>query len=243
MDKELKRQIKEDEVLTGAGQAWAWIKTHEEQVRLGAIVGALVLAIGVAFWWFQQSRSQAAARAFSEALATFEARVGDLPPNTPPPAPGTHFTSAAEKFNKAQVAFDGVAARYGSSPAGRRALLYGALCRLELGKHDEARKALEGLVTSREPGVGDQARLALADLHARSGAVDKAVEVYSQLADDPATTLPRDFVLMSLAGVLEDAKRPAEAGKWYQRVAQDYPESVLASEAQRRMEYLKTPVG
>jgi hypothetical protein len=242
LDKELKRQIKEDEVLTGAGKAWAWIKVHEEQVRLGAIVAAVVVVIGVAFWWFQQSRNAAAAQAFSEALTTFEARVGELPPGSPAPAPGTHFTTANEKFTKALASFDGVVTRYGSFEEGQRATLYGALCRIELGRLDEARKALEGLTTNRTPGVGDQARLALAGLHARSGAIDKAVEVYSQLADDPRTTVPRDFVLMSLAGVLEDAKRSAEAGRWYKRVAEDYPESALASEARRRQEYLKSPV-
>ncbi len=242
MDKELKRQINEDEVLTGAGRAWAWIKAHEEQVRLGVIVAAVVVAVGGAFWWFQQSRNEAAESAFAAALVTFDAPVGELQPNAPPPAPGTRFATAAEKFGKAQVAFDGVAARHGALAAGKRATLYAALCRVELGKLDEARKTLETLASSREPVLADQARLALAQVHARSGAIDQAVAVYSQLADDPNTLLPRDFVLMSLAGVLEESQRLAEASKWYERVAQDYPESASASEARRRFEYLKTPV-
>ena len=167
--------------------------------------------------------------------------AAELPPGADKPA-GLQFATAAEKYQKAAAAFDGVERRYGSLPAGRRARYYAALCRIELEDYAEAEKALDRLVaesdrSSLESGL---ARLTLADLHRRRGETDKAVAAYRQLVDDASLAVPRDHVLMSLAGTLEDARRVKEARASYRRLTEEFPASVFLSEARRRADDLQT---
>jgi hypothetical protein len=240
LKRELKQKIKEDEFKSGLEHAIEWVQAHAEQVRLGAaavLVAAAVLG-GVAY--VRSQRTQEARRAFADALETFEAPVkGELPEGQA--AAGIVFASAEEKYRKAAAAFDGLERKYGTRAEGLRGRYYAALCRIELGDHAEARKALTELAGRRDGLEPALARLALAELERRSGAVDKAVEAYRQLADDAALPLPRDQALMSLATILEDAQRNAEASAAYQRLADEYPESPYASEARQRARYLREP--
>jgi lipopolysaccharide biosynthesis regulator YciM len=84
------------------------------------------------------------------------------------------------------------------------------------------------------------ARLALADLQKRRGALDKAVDAYRKLTEDAALPLPRDYTLMQLAATLEEAQRASEARDVYRRLAEEFPASVYATEARQRAEYLET---
>lgn len=239
MKKELKRQIKEDQLVSGMGLVWRWLHARHDQLRVGGIVAIVVLAAVLGFSWFRSSRVQESEAAFAEALATFHAQVtAGQPAGTPPPA-GPSFATAEEKYAKALEQFDGVAARWGSLPAGPRAKYYGALSRLELGQVEPAREALAQLASSGDRPLAARARLALAAAQSRSGQSDKAVETLRQLADDDQVVVPRDYVLMTLASTLEDARRSGEAGAAYERVAQEFPESVFAAEARRRADYLK----
>jgi tetratricopeptide (TPR) repeat protein len=150
------------------------------------------------------------------------------------------FASASEKYKQAVSEMDGVARRYGSMDAGKRARYYAALGRLELGETAEAEKTLTELSTgdkaSLEPAL---ARLALADAYRRSGKVDQAVAAYQQMIDDANLAVPRDHVLMSLSHALEDAKRLPEAGASYRRLANEFPASPSAAEARERADYLE----
>ncbi len=239
MKKELKRQIKEDELVTGMSRAWVWVEQHRDQVRQGAIVAAAVLLGVAAFSWFRSGRTQESEAAFSEALLSFHAPVAASPePGAPPPG-GPSFTSAQAKYSKALEQFDGVFARWGSLPAGRRARFYAALCRVELGQGEAAQQAFDELIKSGDAGLVAQVRLAQAQAQARAGRVDQALAALRQLAEEPQELLPRDYALLALAGALEDAQRAGEAAQAYERLANEFPESVFAAEARRRADYLK----
>lgn len=239
MKKELKRQIKEDEFASGMGRIWAWMAAHHDRLRVGAMAAGVVLLAVLGFSWFRSSRAQESQAAFAEALATFHAQVtAGQPPGAPPPA-GPSFATPQDKYSKALEQFEGVVARWGSLPVGRRARYYAALSRLELGQAEAAREALAQLASSNERPLSAQARLALAAAQSRSGQSDKAIETLRQLADDPQAIVPRDYVLLTLASTLEDARRADEAGAAYERLAQEFPESVFAAEARRRADYLK----
>ena len=238
MRKELKDQIRQDELTTGLEQAAAWAARHRDELRIGGLVFLVLAGAALAITHVREQRLREGERALRDALTTFESPVAsELPPGAERPA-GQVFLSAEEKYKTAAAAFEGVARRYPSSTAGVRATYFGALSRLELGQYAEAEKALKEL---QERGAGlepDLARLALADCYRRSGQVDKAVEAFRSFASNPSASLPRDQALMSAAQTLEDARRFAEARAAYRQLTEEFPASVFAAQARARADYL-----
>lgn len=238
MKKELKKQIKEDEFLSGIEIAWKWFRENEKLARSGVIAAAVAIALAVGLSYFQGKRERGAAAAFDAAMRVYETPIAGETPGAPPSGV-VPFKEASEKYTKAAAAFDGVERSYPGQAVGRRARYYAALCRVELGDLAPARSALQALAGGSAGLETSLAKLGLADLERRGGAVDKAVEAYRALAEDATLALPRDYVLMALAGTLEEARRTEEAAVSYQNVYERYPDSVYAGEAQHRAAYLR----
>jgi tetratricopeptide (TPR) repeat protein len=243
LKKELKQQIKRDEFVSGIEHAASWANAHRGEVRIGLGVAAVVAAAAVALVYVQGNRAREAETAFREAVTIYQAPItAEIQPGADQPA-GQVFATAEEKYKTAAAAFDGVERRYGTLAVGERARYYAALCRVELNQYAEAEKALRAIASRKdntrlEPAL---ARLALAGLLRRQGQVDKAADEYRAIAGDGTLPVPRDFALMSLAGTLEDARRPAEAGAAYKRLTEEFPASVYAAEARRKAGFLQSP--
>jgi tetratricopeptide (TPR) repeat protein len=243
LDRELKKQIKEDEIVSGFQKAAGWASQHAHEVKLVGGIVLVVAAAAAAFGFYAGKRRQDAAAAFAEAFAVWKAPVvAELPPGSEPP-PGLTFASAQEKYKKAAADFEGIARRYPTLPAGRRARYLGAVARIELGEFAAAESVLQELVATGEARALEPAlaRLALADLHRRSGQLEKAIEAYRQYASDPNGAAPRDYALLSLGATQEEANKPADARASYQRLLEEFPASVYAPEARRRAEHLGMP--
>jgi tetratricopeptide (TPR) repeat protein len=241
-----RKQIKQDEFVSFVEHVTTWVSGHRDETRLTAVVVA-VLAIGAgSLYYFQHRQRQQAERAFSEALEAFQAPVTAEQPPGAAPASGPRFATANEKFTQAAALFDGVERRYGSLEIGRRARYYSALCRLQIGKLDEAAEALAALATDEgeHPLDAGLARLAQAEVHRLKGEADKAAEAYQRMIDDPQFAMPRDYALMSLASLYDGEKRYADARASYRRLYEEFPSSPYAAEARRRAQYLENaPAG
>jgi tetratricopeptide (TPR) repeat protein len=236
MKRELKKQIKQDEFVSWLDHTLTWLRAHEREAKMtGAIVLAVAVGwLGLSTW--TKARARAAEEDLAAALKTFHAEPGGQV---------KVFATAAERNRQAAQELAEVHRRYGSQPAGRRARYYEGLSRLELGQFDEAQKALSEVAAVRddEELAPALARLQLAELEQRRGRTDEAVKLYQQMADDASLTLPRDHVLMALSSTLENARRLPEAREAYRRLADEFPDSVYASEARRRADYLKPIAG
>ena len=134
--------------------------------------------------------------------------------------------------------------RYASLPVGGRARYYAALSRIEIGEMAEAEKALKEAAAQKGDGGLDSAlaRLALADLYRRTGQIDKAAQTYRDFAADTTVPYPRDFALMNLGSMLEQARKLAEAEVAYRRVVDEFATGVYSPEARRRLAYLQTAI-
>ena len=242
MDKEFKKQIKEDEFKSAIVHAFDWSKLHSAEVRITAVVAVILAFVLGAVAYFQGAQRKEAERGFAAAIETFRASV-----NTPGEAPvpeAKAFATAQEKYTQAAAAFDGLARKFPSRPEGLRARYLAALSRVEIGQYPEAEKTLGEIGADRRASALEPAlaRLALADLYRRSGQTDKAVTAFRELVADTTSAVPRDTALMSLAGTLEDAKRLAEARASYKRLSEEFPQSVYAAEARRRADRLASAV-
>lgn len=234
MKKSLKKQMKQDELVSGYASAGAWFGAHADQVKPMAI-GVLVLAVALGgLLYFRSERAQEAQRAFDEAHDLFSGAVGK-------PEEGAVAASKDEKFKKALAAFQGVADRYGSLAVGPRARYYSALCEIELGEREKAESILRELAERQRAGEAGPglAELALARIEQAPGKSDQAIARYGKLVDQQSKELPRDYVLMSLATALEDAGRFSEAAANFRRVVDEMPASPFADEARSRADYLK----
>lgn len=240
MKKDLRKQIKQDELVSGFEHAMVWFQAHRRESMVTALVVAVVGVLALSVTYYQGTRERAAAKAFSEALAIYHTDVQEDRPPGGPPAATPVYSDDREKFTKAAAAFDGIERRFSSLRIGQRARYYGALCRLEIGEGAPARKVLEELAARKDPGQIEPslARLALADLMRRGGEMDKALETYRAMADESGLPIPRDHVLMTLAGALEEARKLPEARSAYRRLREEFPSSPYAREAEQRAEYL-----
>ena len=242
MKKDLRKQIKQDELVTGFEKARAAVDSHLDELKIAGLV-LVVLAVGaLALRHFRGQRDRDAHEALAAALQTFRAPLpSEAAPDAPAPLAPSPFATEAEKYRKALGDFQGVERRYGSHPAAVRARYYGALCQIELTQYDEAEKALKELAAGREGNRLEPAlaRLAIADLQRRRGQIEQAVDTYKQIADDAAFGLPRDAALLSLAQLYEEAKRPADARAAYRQLIDMFPESAYVTEARRRVEFLQ----
>ncbi len=170
MKKELRKQIKQDELRTGLDHAVGWAGAHRDEVRV-TLIALLVLGLAaVGYGSYRSHRQASAEKAFDEALTIFHAPVVGEPDASL--SGETVYPSAAEKNRKAAAAFADVAGRYGSSATGRRARYYAALANREAGKAAEAEAELKALSSGGDDAPGEDegaperqlARVTLADV-------------------------------------------------------------------------------
>jgi TolA-binding protein len=237
MKKELRKQIKQDELRTGLDHAAGWVSSHRDEARVTVIALAVLGLAAVGFGSYRSHRQASAEKAFDEAFTVFHAPVAGEPDAAQ--GGGTVYATAAEKYQKAAAGFADVAARYGSSTTGRRARYYAALANLELGKTAEAEAELKELAAEGDDALlRGLARLALAGIHRSSGRWNEAVDGYRRIVDDTGSAVPRDHALMLLGRTLEESQRTPDALSTYRRLIEEFPSSVYLTDAKNRMEYL-----
>ena len=238
MDKELKNELRRDEVGDALQEARGFL-TRAEVVKPALTVIGLFLVLG-GLYYGQKYRVGSAESAFARATEVYHAPVG-APAGDAPAAGETTYKTAAEKFQKAKTMFDDVAKGYSSMAAGRRARYYSALCLIELGQLKEAEAELKSIAALRETGALEpaMARLRLAEVILQQpGRAKEAVDAYSALIADDAAGIPKDRLLYGLAESFESAGDKLSARRAYTDLTNRHPQSPYAQDARQKADAL-----
>ena len=239
MKRNERHHLKENELVQLASRTRDAIDARQREIGAVAI-GVILVAVAVLGYFLWQSRVEGRAGALlADALIVSEARVG------PPPAPGTpatgpSFPTEREKYEATVAKFKAVADQYPSSDAGLFARYREAATQMALGNTKEAAAAYQQVIDRAGDGLyGQMARLGLAEVQAREGQFDTAINTYKGLADNKDGPLPVDGILMQLGRTYLEAGKSTEAQQTFNRVVEEFPESPFSGDARKELESLK----
>jgi len=227
-----RRELKKDEVRATLAHGAEAVLSHQ-QIVLYIVILAVVVALGVFGWRsYLQRQTDKASVAFDSALKVFQAPVGA------PAAPGgLAYPDANKKFTEAEQKFAEVASKFQRVRPGQLARYYAALSLEQLGKDNDARKWLEGLVGNKDEDIAALAQFQLALIADRTGQGDEAVKLYRRLLDKPTAMVPKPTILLALAQHYSE-KDPAQAAKLYGEIKSEYPDTPSAEQAERALALL-----
>lgn len=240
-----RHRLKQNEVATTVAAARQRLEQHRRNVLLG-VVAIVVLAAGITGYAFWQQRTNARASAMlAEAMTVMDAPI--VPPAagetgaTPPEAPAGSYPSEQARLEAALPKFTSTYEAHPDSQAGIAARYHAAAILARLGKASEAQPLYRAVVESRDGLYAQMARMGLAEAQARAGQYDEAIAIWKELSEGPPANLPEDGVLMQLGRTYELAGNTNEAVTTYQRVADEFPQSVYAQQAREHVQRLKGP--
>ena len=238
-----RHELKTDEFQSTVESFEQFAKANAKQIITG-VAGALLVAGAVIGWRMYSGRQEAAANAaLGQALKTFKTEVNAAPVNlfsgqTPPAG---QFATPQDKYKAALAQFSEVAATYPRQTAGEFALYHAGLCQALLGDDAAAQKTLEAASHSSNKAAAALASLTLAGELAKTGKVAEAAKIYQNLADHPASTVPRATALLAEADLLRSTQ-PAQARALYETVAKEFSsDAYLSSTVRQEIASLPTP--
>jgi predicted negative regulator of RcsB-dependent stress response len=239
MKRNERHHLKENELVQLASRTREAIDARQREIGAVAI-GVILVAVAVIGYFAWQSRVEGNAGAMlADAVIVSDARVG------PPPAPGTpatgpSFPTEREKYEAAAAKFKAVADQYPSTDAGLFARYREGATQMALGNTKEAAAAYQQVIDRAGTGLyGQMAKLGLAEVQAREGQFDTAINTYKGLADNKDGPLPVDGILMQLGRTYLEAGKSTEAQQTFNRVVEEFPESPFSGDARKELESLK----
>ena len=240
-----RHKLKGNEFADSVARAREILVERQQTVTTTVVaIVAVVLVLGVFMAW-RTSRKNHATESLAQALAVAEAPVVTPPPPAPgSPAPvqqqGTYRTERARDEAALPLLLK-TADGYPSTDAGITARFRAAATLADLGRYDEAaqryREVLDKAGTSSI--YARTAKLGLANALAAQGKYDEAIAALKELTTDPNSQLPLDGILMQLARTATQGGKTDEATRAYNRVINEFPQSLYVTEAKQKIAEMK----
>jgi TolA-binding protein len=242
-----RHKLKENEFARTVAQARDVLETRQRDIVTVVLVAVVALALVAGYAWWRSASNARANSALAAALAVYEAPVvppaAPTPGSAPPlPQPGTFQTQQA-KLEAALPKFIEAADKYPNSDAGITARYHAAGVLAGLGRYPEAEQRFKEVSDKAGSSIyGRTAKLGLAESQIAQGKYDPAIAIYTDLSRDTASQIPLDSVLMQLGRAYVRAGKKEEAIRAFNRIVEEFPQSVYASDARKEMEEArKTP--
>jgi len=235
-----RRHLKENELQVWTRQARDMVESRGRETTMIVAAIAVVGAVAIGFFAWREHVQGQAHTMLAEAIAVTETRVG--PPIAPgTPGAGPSFLTEAERAKAALPKYKAAADAYPSTDAGIYARYQQAATEMLLANPVEAAKAYQQVIDQAGANslYGQTAKLGLAEAQARNGQYDQAITTFKELSQRKDGALPVDAILMQLARTYRDAGKLNDAQQTFNRVIEEFPDSLFGADAKRELETLK----
>ncbi len=230
-----RRQLKQDQFTATAKETVSWAVEHRQKLVTGGIALAIVLAVGIAGWFYVQQQDEAAGIALGHALSVYQAPITGA---QPPQGETTSFATAADRAKAARAEFAKVADSYSSTRSGEIARYFEGLTDQDSGNTAAAEEEFQQVASSRRSDLAALAKFALASLYRNTGKDAQAVELYKELIQRPTNTVGKSSAQLALAAMYEP-KQPQEARRIYEEIRKEDPRGPAGETAANRLANLK----
>jgi tetratricopeptide (TPR) repeat protein len=247
--KRIERQhLKQNELVHTIESAREFMETRQRSIA-GAVIGIVVVALAaIGFMAYRSQTQSRGSELLAEAMVALNARVvptglageENLPAGATLGATGTFSTEEA-KLKAALPKLKAAADQYPDSAAGITARYHMAGALATLGRHEEAIKEYDEVLTRSGASslYGRMARLGKADTQAHAGQLDAAIATWKELASGTTDDLPVDAILIELARAYVQKGNTEEAKKTFTQIVDQHPNSPYLAEARTGLENLK----
>ncbi len=239
-----RHKLKENEFARTVANARQMLEERGRDLGFMAVAIVLALVALGGYTWWRQSRNEKANTLLAGALAVHEAPVvapAEPTPGSPVPVeqPGTFKTERA-KLEAALPKFIETAERYPTTDAGIAARYHAAGVLAQLGRFSEAEQRYQEVIDKGGRTIyARTGRLGLADAQLAQGKFDPAIAIYRDLSTESNPQLPVDGVLMQLGRAYLRAGKKEDAARAFNRVVEEFPDSVYVADARRELEAAK----
>jgi tetratricopeptide (TPR) repeat protein len=217
VDNATKRELKQPDqfiTLTEHGAEWA---KNNRQTAIGAGVAAVVVILAIVGGYVLfQHHSTAAATAFGDAMQTYQTPVAM--PGQPLP-PGTKsYASISERAAAANAQFQSVAQHYGLTESGKLALYFSGLTYMEEGQNGPAEDTFKKVAGSWNHDLAALAKMSLAQIYEQTNRDAQAVDLYNELSNGKASTVPPGLAQIQLAELYSAEGKADKAKEIYAKL-------------------------
>ena len=211
-----------DPFMVFVGKAMTFVKTYQQQIVMAVIAVVLVAVVITGVFYFRQKSEDRAAAMFGKAIAKYQGLMQNNP--------------GFAAFEELKGDFKAIIDQYGSTGAGRAALIkYANVC-FDMKQYDEAIDAYQKALTAFK-GQKDFTGLinnGLAYAYEAKGDVEAAETYFNRVLSDP-NAVAKDHVLFNLARIYEKQGRAEQRADALNRLVSEYPESIFYQPAKEKM--------
>jgi len=211
-----------DPFMVFVGKVMTFAKTYQQQIVMAVIAVVLVAVVISGVVYFRQKSENRAAAMFGKAIVKYQGAL--------------QSKAGVAAYEEVKGDFKAVIDQYGSTGAGKSALIrYADIC-FELKQYDEAidsyQKALIAFKGNNEF-IG-LINSGLAYAYEAKGDMDAAEKYFNQVLSDP-NAVAKDHVLFNLARIYEKQGRADHRADALNRLVTEYPESIFYQPAKEKM--------
>ena len=204
-----RHQLKTDDFRETTVTTLNWAVENQPKLIAASVVAAIILAVVIGGYAYVNYRNQQARGTLGSAIDKYNAPIR---PAGQPAVPGElSYASAADRAKAANAEFTEVANKYSFTESGRIARYFEGITLRDMGDTAGAEKQLSQVASSWDKSMAGLAKLALAGLYADTNQTAKAIDMYKQLIDHPASSVGKWTPQFELADLYTANNQPQDA--------------------------------